>query len=207
MSKSIIIGLTGPTGAGKSTASAAMQDCGCAVIDADAVAREVVQPGMPCVDELAKEFGEEIKKSDGGIHRSVLAKKAFASPGKTIRLNEITHPWIVDHIMKQVETFRASGIEIIVLDAPLLFESGIDKICDVIVAVTAPAELRLKRIMQRDGINQTAAKERMSAQKEETFYTQHADYVLQSGERTADLYRDAEELIEALREDMHVTQG
>lgn len=208
MIKPMILGLTGPTGSGKSTASAAMSDCDCVVLDADREAREVVQPGSPCVEELVAEFGEEIRKEDGGIVRSRLAQLAFSSPEKTKRLNEITHPWIIKIMLQKIEELTNEGkCDIIVLDAPLLFEAHMEKICDFVVTVTAPLEKRIERIMKRDAIDRDAALLRISAQNPERYYTTRADYILYSNRRTDDLYHDAVALIEQLREEQNVKRS
>ncbi len=200
----MIIGLTGPTGAGKSTACAAMRDSGCAVIDADQVAREVVRSDSPCLEELTKAFGRDILRPDGMLSRSQLAQKAFSSHEATARLNAVTHPYIMRAVQQQIEALKERGARFIVLDAPLLFESGADKLCDVVVAVTAPLELRLKRIMQRDGISREAAEKRIGAQREEDYYTLRARYVLDGAGKPGDLYHDACGLIEVLREESDV---
>lgn len=204
MSKTIVLGLTGPTGAGKSTVCAAMLDSGCVVIDTDLVAREVVSPGSPCLEELKKAFGEEIFRPDGTLFRQKLAQRAFASPEATQKLNSITHPYILQLIEERIKAHSKRGAEVIVLDAPLLFEGGADKLCDFVAAVIAPMELRTERIMQRDGISRETAERRIRAQHREEYYTQRVHFVLNGDERLDDLYHDARELIQKLREERNV---
>ncbi|WP_164918993.1 MULTISPECIES: dephospho-CoA kinase [Acutalibacteraceae] len=171
-----VIGLTGPTGSGKSTVAAAFRELGCAVIDADILARRAVQR-PDCIAALSREFGADIVSADGSLDRRLLAKRAFSSPGRTERLNQITHPAIKEETVRRIGELRGSGAKAIVLDAALLFESGADSLCDTAVAVTAPPEIRLKRIMKRDGIAEEAAKERMNAQNPNGYYEKRAKYV------------------------------
>ena len=171
-----VIGLTGPTGAGKSTVASVFRKLGCAVIDADALAREAVRT-PECLKALCREFGADLVAPDGSLDRSLLAKRAFFSPERTERLNQITHPVIKSETIRRIAEFRNSGARAIVLDAPLLFEGGADSLCDTTVAVTAPAETRLRRIMKRDGITEEAAKERMHAQRPNEFYEKRAKHI------------------------------
>ena len=196
----LILGLTGPTGAGKSTASAALMDFGCAVIDADRIAREVVAPQSACLKELQQEFGDDIVNEKGLVLRSLLAQRAFSTPEKTQRLNEITHPYITERVHQTMEELSRTGVDIIVLDAPLLLESGEDQLCDLVIAVTAPFELRLERIMKRDSIGREAALTRMQAQNDEAYYLQRADYVLHGDGTNDKLYKETAMLLQTIRE-------
>lgn len=196
-----ILGLTGPTGAGKSTAARAMKDNGCRVIDADRVAREVVAPGCDCLQQLARAFGGEIVRPDGTLDRALLAKRAFCDPEHTQLLNSITHPCITQEIRGRIDQMRRQGTALIVLDAPLLFESGEHALCDAVAVVTAPRDMRLERIMKRDGISREQALERMSAQPEETFYTKEADYILDGSGEPDHLYDATRRLLVVLREE------
>lgn len=201
MNKSLVLGLTGPTGSGKSTAAAAMRACGCRVIDADQVARQAVAPGSSCLKQLQRFFGEDIVGADGQLIRSLLAQRAFASRENTDQLNAITHPWITEKVREMIGTYRTEGAGWIVLDAPLLFESGEDQLCDAVIVVTAPQDLRLTRIMARDHITWEQAKARMSAQPDEGFYTRRADYVLHGDGEPQHLQKATKRLIATLQEE------
>ena len=203
MVKPFRLGLTGPTGSGKSTAARAAVEWGAQVVDADQVARMVVQPGTPCLQELAGEFGSDILLADGTLNRSLLASRAFSSQERTECLNAITHPWITREVERQIKILAGSGASVIILDAPLLYESGEDTMCDAVAVVMAPREIRLRRIMQRDGISRQQAEQRISIQREDVFYTHRADYVLDGSRQPICLRQATWELLNALREGEH----
>lgn len=173
-----IIGLTGPTGAGKSTVSQVLHENGWVVIDADRLSREAVRPGSSCVMQLCSAFGEDIRTPDGGIDRAMLARRAFCSREKTALLNSIVHPWVFLRTLALVNTYREQGIRHIVFDAPLLFESNADVMCDTVISVIAPEQIRLQRIMQRDNLTEQQARLRLSAQHDDNFYIRRSDRVI-----------------------------
>lgn len=198
----MVIGLTGPTGAGKSTVAAAWEKAGCVVVDADKIARTAtLRPD--CIAELKAEFGDDIADEKGNLDRRLLAKRAFASPHKTERLNAITHPTIMEQVTEQISRFRQSKAKAIILDAPLLFESGADRLCDTTVAVTAPLEIRRKRIMARDSIPAELAMERIGAQKEDSYYNTRASYVFDGSVDLGSVPARAQELLERILGDYH----
>lgn len=196
--KGIVIGLTGPTGAGKSTVSRAFVDRGCAVIDADQVAREVSRSDRDCLRELAEAFGKDILRPDGSLDRKLLASRAFADPRSDERLNQITHPRIMERIKNQIHDYFSKGYTIIILDAPLLFESGAQAQCTCVLSVTAPAEKRLRRIMERDSIGREEALLRMSAQKDDKYYISRSQYHLENSGGVQALYRQASRLLDKI---------
>lgn len=171
----IVIGLTGPTGAGKGEVAAILARRGALIVDTDGLAREVVQAGSPCLQALAAHFGDDILRADGTLDRARLAQKAFSSPAQKAALEAITHPAI---IARSREIMAQSDAAVAVIDAPLLFESGMDALCDVTLAVVAPSELRLARILARDGIDEAQARLRMDAQPDEQFYRSRARHTL-----------------------------
>lgn len=173
-----IIGLTGATGAGKSTVALAAQAWGCYIIDADQVAREALAKGSDCLARLAELFGQDIILEDGTCHRRLLAQRAFADPKQTELLNKVTHPWIIRRIEEYIKLYRQQSDGWILIDAPLLYESGGDRLCDKVIAVTAPKDLRLERILRRDHLTKEEALLRMQTQPEDTFYTDRADAVI-----------------------------
>lgn len=197
--KKIVIGLTGQTGAGKSTAADTMRRCGCAVIDADQIAREVVCTGTACLKMLVDAFGSEIINIDGSLNRKCLAVKAFSSRDNTELLNKITHPFILELAERRIDEAFNADYNMIVFDAPQLFESGGDKLCDVIVSVIAPEECRLSRIILRDNITRNQAMRRIKAQLSEEFFIERSDYVLDGGGEISRLEIQTESLIDLLK--------
>lgn len=179
MKRNLTIGLTGPTGAGKSMVAEKLQEWGCAVIDADRIAREVTRPGSPVLAELAAAFGADILEN-GILNRGKLAGRAFSTPEQTKKLNAITHPHIVRRMEAEREAaFRAGG-RVAVMDGAQLFEAGADRICDWIVVVTAPEEIRLDRLLRRDQIPAEKIKERMNAQFPCAYYERRADMIIRN---------------------------
>ncbi len=173
-----IIGLTGLTGAGKSTVAQKLMAYGCYHIDADKVAREVINNNENVKNKLKERFGNDVINADGTTNRPVLASRAFASEEDTNALNEITHPAVTEEIQSIIKDMEEVGYRGVIIDAIALFESGEDKLCDFTVAVVAPRDIRLERIMNRDNITEEKALERINAQKDEKFFTEKADFIL-----------------------------
>ena len=174
--KQLIIGLTGPTGAGKSTWTAALKNLGCRIIDCDQLAREAVQD-PDCIKNLQRAFGEDLILSDG-LNRKELAKRAFQDAEHTKLLNQITHPVIRALLEKKLQSLSKESVPAIIIDAPQLFESGLDSRCDFIAAVLAPKEIRIKRLQKRDGISAEEVLSRMSVQYSDDFFRKHSDFIL-----------------------------
>lgn len=193
--KKIVIGLTGQTGAGKSTASEIMRKYGCAIINADIIAREIVMPNTECLKMLTNVFGCDIINHDGTLNRHFLAQKAFSSKENTKLLNEITHPYILKLAKQHIDELFDNGYNIVVFDAPQLFESGGDKLCDIIISVIASEKCRLSRIVARDNITSEQALLRMKAQLDEEYFINHSDYILDGGSNTEYLEEQTERLL------------
>ncbi|MBQ8766840.1 MAG: dephospho-CoA kinase [Clostridia bacterium] len=173
-----IIGLTGLTGAGKSTVAQKLMAYGCYHIDADKVAREVINNNENVKNKLKERFGNDVINADGTTNRPILASRAFANTESTNALNEITHPAVTEEIKSIIKDMEEIGYRGVIIDAIALFESGENKLCDFTVAVVAPMDIRLERIMKRDNITEEKALERINAQKDEKFFTEKADFVL-----------------------------
>lgn len=178
--KRFIIGLTGQTGAGKSTVAKILEENGLFIINADSVAREVVEKGEPTLLKLANSFGDDILNSDGTLNRKLLASRAFSSRENTDLLNSITHPAITERIRLKLSQAFENGEKAVVIDAPQLFESGENEMCDIIVTVAAPLEIRLHRIMNRDGVTEDEAALRINAQLSEEYYIKNSDIVIRN---------------------------
>lgn len=177
----IVLGLTGPSGAGKGALAEAFAPYDVPQLDTDAIYHELLVPPSPCLDALVERFGEGILAQDGTLNRPVLAAIVFApdAPKEHIAsLNHITHRFILEETQKRIEKFRTAGKPAVLVDAPLLYESGFDAACDKIIAVIAPRAIRLARIMRRDSLPREAAEARLQAQKTDDFYTARADFVV-----------------------------
>ena len=192
--KTKFIGLTGQTGAGKSTVSEFAKKMGYKVIDADKVAREVMKSGSECVKRLAEVFGSDIIKDDGSLNRKLLAQRAFSSKENTTILNSITHPAIIARVREYIDIYAKEN-DVILFDAPQLFESGGDRICDSIIAVTAPIDVRLQRILFRDGISEKEALMRINAQFGEDFFRANCDHIIDGSRSLEDVERQFEEIM------------
>ena len=192
-----IIGLTGKTGSGKSTVSAMLSEKGCGIVEADVIARKVVEAGSPLLKILAENFGSEVINPDGTLNRKELSKRAFATKEATEKLNSLMHPMITEYMDKEVQRLHNDGFEKIIIDAPALFESGFDEKCDVVAVVTAPYDVRLQRILSRDNLTEEAARLRMDAQKSDEYYTEKADLIIRNYEpyNLEDELRKAENII------------
>ena len=167
-----IIGLTVPTGSGKSSAALIAKNYGIKVVDCDKLARKAVKKGSDGLNDLVAAFSPGILKKDGALNRRELAKRAFSSKKNTELLNKTLLP----HIAKLVKA-ELNG-KTVLLDAPTLFESGLDSVCDVTIAVLANKDDRIKRIMERDKLSLENALLRINAGKDDGFYIERADFVL-----------------------------
>lgn len=177
----LIIGLTGPTGAGKGMFSQiAVRDFGALHIDTDKVARQVVEPGSTGLATLVRYFGDGILRPDGALDRARLAGIVFTDKEKLAALNKITHPLVTEEVEKHLAKARKENIPFAIIDAPLLFESGEDKICDVTVGIVADESTRFTRILARDGIDENAARKRLASAKSTDFFRKRCDYLLEN---------------------------
>lgn len=194
------IGLTGPTGSGKSTVTALMRQWGgVEILDADAIAHEVMESDA-CKAALAAAFSPAVLTPAGTLDRRALAAVVFSSPASLRRLGEISYPPILAECKKRMEeASRVRGVRACVLDAPTLFESGGDALCDVLVSVVTPRAIRLQRILQRDGITVEAAEARMKNQHEDFFYTYRAHFVIENSSDLAHLRQETERCRRFLR--------
>lgn len=198
MNKIQVIGLTGPTGSGKSTLAQLFSRRKLPVIDADALARQVTAAGSPVLAELAGHFGAEILHPDGSLNRRALAAAAFSSPGKTALLNSVTHPAVIRLAEEQIAAYAAEGVPAVVLDAPLLYESGADKICDTVIAVLAPPGQRLSRIMARDSLTEQQALLRMKAGQPDRFYLDRTGNIVYNEGNLSDFLKQMNALLDKL---------
>ena len=175
-----IIGITGPSGAGKGICCEYLSSLGISCIDTDAVYHELISAPSPCVQELATAFGKEIVDKRGAIDRKALAAIVFSdsSHQKTRLLNQITHKYVRIETLRLLDTYKNRGDKAVAIDAPLLFEANFDDLCDFCIAVIAPRSLRLSRIIARDSLSKERADARLDAQKADDYYTSRSKYTI-----------------------------
>lgn len=159
----MLIGLTGGIGAGKSTVAQLFEERGVPIVDADAIARDVVKPGQPALAELVEYFGDTILGADGELNRGRLAEVAFADAESHEALNAIMHPAISAETSKRIDALRGEH-SVIVHDVPLLVEAGLAGNYDLTVLVDTPAEVRMQRLTELRGMDPEDAKKRIAAQ-------------------------------------------
>lgn len=204
--KNMILGLTGQTGAGKSTVSDYLRENGIVVIDADKIAREVVQTGSACIADIAIGFGCEYINADGTLNRKKMAKTVFNDKVKLKKLNDLMFPYIIERLEEEIARLRREGEGIIVLDAPTLFESGADRNCDYVVSVTADAAVRARRIIARDQMTEEEAQERIDAQHDEEYYKSRSWQVMENNGTVDELKVKTSQLLAQLEEILTQTQ-
>ena len=181
----MILGITGGTGTGKSSVCKFFEKRGFVIIDSDRVARNVCEKGSACLDEIVQEFGTDMLDENGNLKRKELGRIVFSDGQKLNVLNEITHKYIVADINRIIEDNMGKDV---VVDAPLLIETNLDRICDTTLCILADKELRKKRIMARDNLTSDEAQKRISSQPDDEFYTSRCDFVLYNNADTDSLY-------------------
>lgn len=177
-----VIGLTGGSGAGKGYVCDIFASFGVSSLNTDRVSRTVCMPGTPCLEELKQRFGRRIIDCDGTLNRALLADIVFSEGHEfdLSDLNRITHRYILQYCRGWIKEQKKNNAAAVIIDAPQLYESGFDGECDVVIAVVASKEKRIERIIRRDGISHNNAVKRISAQHDNTFFLEHADYIIQN---------------------------
>ncbi len=173
------VGLTGGIGSGKSTVSTMLARKGAGIVDADEIARRIVEPGSPVLARLAEEFGEDIVLADGSLNRQLLADRAFADERSTRHLNEITHPAIREIAEAEISAAEAA-YPIAVYEMPLLVETGQVSLVDIVVVVDAPEEVQVQRAVDR-GLNEADVRRRMEQQASRADRSSAADHMIDNG--------------------------
>ena len=189
-----IIGITGNSGSGKTTATEILRRLTNAdIIDADKVVRELSIPGTEYLNAIKEKFSESVLFEDGSLNRKELANKIYNNKEDLENLNSLTFKYVVQEIRKRIEE---SNNTIIILDAPLLFESGLDKECTSVIGLIAPFDVKVNRIVARDGISEEIAYSRINIQAKDEFYIDKADIVIEN--------IDSNELEDKLKEALRI---
>jgi len=194
-----VIGLTGGIATGKTTFAAALRARGVPVVDADVLARAVVEPGTPALAEIVRTFGPEVLAGDGTLDRKRLGARIFADPAARRKLEAITHPAIREAMIAETVRLDAAGHDLAFYDAPLLFEVGLDQAMDSVVVVYAPRTAQLARLSARDGVSPADAQARLAAQWPIDEKAARADFVVDNTGGTGDLAAKADRLLGDLR--------
>lgn len=190
-----VIGLTGGIGTGKSTASAYLKQKGFAVIDADQIARQVVEPGMPLLMTLAKTFGSQILREDGSLDRKALASIVFSDPDKRRTLDGIMHGAIIQVIDEQIAACRKERCRGILIDAPLLFETNLDEKCSSTWLITARQDIRIARVCARDNMTREEVEARIRSQMDEGEKRRRANIVIDNSGTREELEMRLDEVL------------
>lgn len=194
----IVIGITGPTGAGKTTVLNVLRELGGAVADCDGVYHELLSTSVPMREELAARFGPEIFDENGDLRRKELGAIVFGDPDALADLNAITHRHIVSELERRIAQAEGEGRPAIALDAVALLESGAGTLCGTTIAVTAPEEVRVGRIMAREGIGEDYARARVKAQKPSAWFEERCAHTLRNDGEKASLEEQARELFKSI---------
>ena len=200
MQNKFILGITGGSGTGKSTVSEILRSLGIEAVDCDLVARYVTEKGKPCLSELEAEFGSSIISEDGNLLRRELGEIVFSDPQKLKKLNEITHRYIAEEVLRRLE--KAPG-KIGAIDGAVLFESGITERCDAVIGVLASRSVRLDRITKRDGITRQSAEKRIDSQKNDEFYLENCHIILYNNGDIEKLKAEVKEVVSKLEKQIY----
>ena len=202
----MLVGLCGRSGSGKGYIAKMFAEYGIPSVDTDAVYREMTSPAddrsilSPCMNELIGRFGEQILAPDLSLNRAVMRALVFGGDKEALAdLNRITHRHILEKTQETAEQFFRDGFPIVLIDAPVLYESGFDRMCERVVCVTAPEDVIVSRIMKRDGLSGEDAKKRLASQKTREELEDRADYVIFNDDERPVLYERVKRCTESLR--------
>ena len=199
----LIVGLTGGIGAGKSTVAGLLASHGAAIVDVDALGREIIAPAGMAVESVLERFGDHLRGSDGGVDRPALAAIVFNDPDELAALNEISHPAINELLDERIESIcTAEGADVVVLDMAVLTESTLGRDTrypyEVVVTVEAPPDIRMERLVER-GMSADDAKSRLASQATDEQRREVSNFVIHNGGGTDDLADATAQLWDALR--------
>jgi dephospho-CoA kinase len=196
----ILVGLTGGVATGKSTVAKMFKRCGAILIDADKLAREVVEPGKPAWRAIVKQFGKTVLNQNHSLDRQALGSIVFHNPKKRRQLERIIHPRVAREQQRLVRRIaKRKPHTVVIYEVPLLFEAGVDIRVDKIIVVTADRETQIARLKKRNGLSRTDAIRRIRSQMPLAKKTQRADYVLNGTLSRPSLCRQVGQLFQHLR--------
>ena len=189
------VGLTGGIGSGKSTVARMLADDGFLVVDADQIAREIMEPGSPVLAEVADVFGADLIDDTGALNRGELARRAFASTEQTAKLNAITHPAIRAESNRRFDAAEAAGERAVIYDMPLLVDLGLDEEMDLTVVVDVDADERVRRLVEKRGLAEPDARARIAQQVDDATRLAAADVVIDNNGPKEALAAQVENLV------------
>lgn len=192
------VGLTGGIGSGKSTVAKRLAEAGFTVVDADQIARDIMEPGSPVLEQVAQAFGSDVIAQDGSLDRAELARRAFASREQTAKLNSITHPAIREESKRRFAQAEAAGAKVAVYDMPLLVDLGLHEDMDLTVVVDVDAEERVRRLVVSRGLDESDARARIAQQVDDATRLAAADVVIDNNGPLENLEPQVRELVEKL---------
>ena len=194
-----IIGITGQSGAGKSTVCKIFEKHGIPCVNTDEIYHSMLCKNSSLVCELVREFGIEITDWQGGIYRPALAKIVFSSKEKLNRLNKIAHFHILNSSREMISEYESKGCDTVMVDASQLFESGFDKECDITIAVVGEYETLIKRITERDGISRQAAEKRLVNQYSKEYFKEKCTYVIENSSDINALEASVKNIVDVIK--------
>ncbi len=194
----VIVGLTGGIASGKSTVATMFEEMGARIIDADVIAREVVEPGQPASEDIRRAFGDGVFCDDATLDRAALGEVVFGDPQARRTLEGITHPRIAQRMMERADECRKQGYGWVIYDAALIVENGIHRWLDSLIVVAADPQVQIERLMARDGLTREQAQRRLDAQMPLADKVAVADFVIDNGGPLAQTREQVEDLYQRI---------
>jgi dephospho-CoA kinase len=195
----MILGLTGGIATGKSTVTGMLRERGIPVIDADQIAREVVEPGKPAFEAIMDHFGRDILLADGQLDRKKLGEIVFSDESERQKLNAIVHPEVRRVMREEAKMAEKNGASIVFMDIPLLFESKLQHMVEKIAVVYAPASMQLARMLERDELEEEQALKRLRAQFPIDQKREEADFLIDNSRTREETERQVEDMLAKIR--------
>lgn len=190
------IGLTGSYGSGKTTVTEMFRTLGARIIDADVIAREIVQPTMPAYHEIVAEFGNEVVQEDGQLNRRKIKEIIFVKPELRQKLNQIMHPRIREIELERLREWKTEPL--VVLSAPLLLENRLDQYVDKVIVVTVSPEKRIERLKKRDNVTEEEINRVLAAQMPEAEKIKRADFVIDNSGTLEETFKRVHQIVKQL---------